>query len=55
MKGTPRSLVLSAANRAAAWWMAHAANATRQAQSAWLKAATKPAKPKRSQRRRKTR
>ena len=51
MKGTPRSLFLSAANRAAGWWMGHAANAVRQAQSAWLSSATKPAKPKRRPRR----
>jgi hypothetical protein len=30
--------------------MGHAANAMRQAQSAWLKAATKPAAPKRKAR-----
>ncbi|WP_270934720.1 hypothetical protein [Falsiroseomonas oryzae] len=47
MKGTPRSLFLSAANRAAGVWMGHAANAVRQAQSAWISAATKAAAPKR--------
>jgi len=46
MKGSPRSLFLSSANRAIGWWMGHASNAVRQAQSAWLKAATKPAAPK---------
>jgi len=50
MKGSPRSLVLSAASRATGWWMGHAANAVRQAQSAWLKAATKTAAPKRKPR-----
>jgi hypothetical protein len=45
MKGSPRSLFLSSANRAVGWWMGHAANAVRQAQSAWLTAATKAAKP----------
>ncbi|WP_237214758.1 hypothetical protein [Falsiroseomonas oryziterrae] len=51
MKGSPRSLILSAANRATGWWMSHAANAVRQAQSAWLRAATKAAMPKRKPRR----
>ncbi len=41
MKGTPRSLWLSAANRVAGWWMGHAANALRQAQRAAVKAATR--------------
>jgi hypothetical protein len=50
MKGTPRSRFLSAANRASGWWMGHAANAVRQAQSAWLSAATKAAMPKRKPR-----
>ena len=53
MKGSPRSLFLSSANRAIGWWMGHASNAVRQAQSAWLKAATKPAAPKRAPRQRK--
>jgi hypothetical protein len=46
MKGSPRSLFLSGANRVAGWWMGHAANAVRRAQSAWLSAATKKAAPK---------
>ena len=49
MKGTPRSLWLSAVNRAAGWWMGHAANAVRQAQKAALRKATP--KPKRAPRR----
>jgi hypothetical protein len=55
MKGTPRSLWLSAANRVTGWWMGHAANAIRQAQSAAIKQALKPAKPPRAAKRRKTR
>lgn len=55
MKGTPRSLFLSAANRAAGWWMGHAANAMRRGQAAWLAAATKAATPKRKLRKRKPR
>jgi hypothetical protein len=54
MKGTPRSLFLSAANRATGWWLGHAANAMRRGQAAWL-AATKAATPKRKPRRRKPR
>jgi len=46
MKGSPRSLFLSATHRAIGWWTGHAANAVRQAQSTWLSAATKAAKPK---------
>jgi hypothetical protein len=46
MKGSPRSLFLSGANRAVGWWMGHAANAVRQAQAAWMSAAAKAAKPK---------
>jgi hypothetical protein len=45
MKGSPRSLFLSSANRAMGWWMGHAANAVRQAQSAWMTAAAKAGKP----------
>jgi hypothetical protein len=55
MKGSPRSLFLSSANRAAGWWMGHAANAVRQAQSAWLKAATKLPRAKRAPGRKKPR
>jgi hypothetical protein len=55
MKGTPRSLILSAANRAAGWWMGHAANAMRRGQAAWVAAATKAAAPKRRPRKRKPR
>ena len=53
MKGTPRSLFLSAASRAAGWWMGHAANAVRRGQAAAVAAAAravspkKPRKPKR--------
>jgi hypothetical protein len=42
MKGSPRSLWLSAMNRAGGWWMGQAANALRQAQRAAVKAALKP-------------
>jgi hypothetical protein len=52
MKGSPRSLWLSAANRVTGWWMGHAANAIRQAQSAAIKQALKPAKPSRAGKRR---
>jgi hypothetical protein len=49
MKGTPRSLWLSAANRVTGWWMGHAANIVRQAQRAMAKqtqrAVTKAAQP----------
>jgi hypothetical protein len=55
MKGTPRSLFLSAANRAAGWWMGHAANAVRRGQSAWVAAATKTGAPKRRPRLRQAR
>ncbi len=53
MKGTPRSLWLSAANRAAGWWMGHAANAIRRQQRAAIAEMTKAAtgtKPKRKRR-----
>ena len=54
MKGTPASLWLSTANRAAGWWMGHAANELRRQQRAALtemtKAATGTAKPKRKRR-----
>jgi hypothetical protein len=53
MKGSPRSLFLSSANRAVGWWMGHAANAVRQAQAAWVKAATRSPATKRGPRRRK--
>lgn len=58
MKGSPYSLWLSAANRAAGFWMGHAANAVRRQQRAALtelgKAATLNAtsKPKAKRRRR---
>ena len=55
MKNTPRNLVLSAANRAAGWWMGHAANAMRRGQAAWLAASAKAATPKRRPRKRKPR
>jgi hypothetical protein len=51
MKGTPRSLFLSAANRTTGWWLGHAANAMRRGQAAWLAAATKAATPQRKPRR----
>jgi hypothetical protein len=54
MKRTPRSLWLSAFSRATGWWMGHAANAMRQAQTAATKAALRgpkapprPRKPRR--------
>jgi hypothetical protein len=54
MKGTPRSLWLSAFSRASGWWMGHAANAMRQAQTAAAKATLRgtkspprPRKPRR--------
>ncbi len=58
MKGTPASLWLSTANRAAGWWMGHAANAVRRQQRAALTQMTKAAtgaangaaKPKRKRR-----
>ncbi|MDN3567757.1 hypothetical protein QWZ14_25545 [Paeniroseomonas aquatica] len=52
MKGSPRSLWLSAINRASGWWMGQAANAMRQAQTAAMKAALKP-KPARKPRKKK--
>ena len=52
MKGTPRSLFLSAANRAAGWWMGNAANAMRRGQAAAVKAIAKPVVPKRRTRHR---
>ncbi len=55
MKGSPRSLFLSAAHRAAGWWMGHAANAVRRGQAAWVSAAAKAAMPKRKPRKRKAR
>jgi hypothetical protein len=48
MKGTPRSLWLSAANRVTGWWMGHAANAIHQAQRAAMKQALKPPKAPRA-------
>jgi hypothetical protein len=50
MKGSPYSLWLSAANRAAGFWMGHAANAVRRQQRAALTELGKPAKPKRRRR-----
>ena len=50
MKGTPRSLWLSAANRAAGWWMAQATAAVKRQQRSALSEMTKAAtgaKPKR--------
>lgn len=56
MKNPFLSLYLSSANRAAGWWMGHAANAVRRGQAAWLAEAArstpKPATPKRKPRRR---
>ncbi|MEH3146272.1 MAG: hypothetical protein PGN34_13190 [Methylobacterium frigidaeris] len=54
MKNPALSLWLSSANRAAGWWMGHAANAVRRQQRAALADMTKTAtasKPKRKQRR----
>ena len=48
MKGTPASLWMSAASRAAGWWMGHAANAVRLAQARAVKKAL--AAPKRKPR-----
>lgn len=53
MKGTPRSMWLSAANRTTGWWMGHAANAIRRQQRAALAEMTRAAtgaKPKRKRR-----
>jgi hypothetical protein len=55
MKGTPYSLWLSAANRAAGFWMGHAANAVRRQQRAALTEMTKAATPKAKGRRRRKR
>jgi hypothetical protein len=55
MKGSPRSLFLSAASRAAGWWLGHAANAARRGQAAWVAASAKAATPKRKPRKRKAR
>ena len=58
MKGSPASLWLSAANRAAGFWMGHAANAVRRQQRAALtemsKAATVKPKAKRRPKKRTT-
>ena len=51
MKGSPRSLWLTTANRIAGFWMGHATNALRQTQRAALKAAAKPPRPPRKPRR----
>ena len=51
MKGSPRSLWLTTANRIAGFWMGHATNALRQAQRAALKAAAKPPRAPRKPRR----
>ncbi|KMO15928.1 hypothetical protein [Methylobacterium platani] len=53
MKGTPTSLWLSAANRAAGFWMGHAANAVRRQQRAALTAMSRTgtAKPRTKRRR----
>ena len=53
MKGSPRSLWLSAINRTTGWWMGHATNAIRQAQRAALKSATQPPKAPRARKPRK--
>ncbi|AWN51319.1 hypothetical protein DK412_06075 [Methylobacterium sp. 17Sr1-1] len=56
MKGSPYSLWLSAANRAAGFWMGHAANAVRRQQRAALTELGKAATPKpKTKRRRRTR
>ena len=52
MKGTPQSIWLSAANRAAGWWMGHAANAVRRQQRAALAEMTKAATGAKSKRKR---
>ncbi|WP_439549326.1 hypothetical protein [Falsiroseomonas sp.] len=55
MKGTPRSVMMSAASRAAGWWMGHATNAMKQGQKAWIAAVARAAEPdvKRKPRRKK--
>ena len=52
MKGTPRSLWLSMANRAAGWWTAVAANAIRRQQRAVLAEMAKPLSGKKAKRKR---
>lgn len=53
MKGSPRSLWLSAANRATSWWTAAATSAAKRQQASILKSmlpkapTASPAKPKR--------
>jgi len=56
MKRMPRNPMMSLAASASAWWMGHAANATRRGQTAWIAAVARaavpdqpkpPAKPKR--------
>jgi hypothetical protein len=52
MKGSPRSIMLTWANRAAGWWNSAAANAIRQQQNAFLNAmAPKPGKTRPKRRR----
>jgi hypothetical protein len=57
MKGTPRSVMMSAASRAAGWWMGHAVNAMKQGQKAWVataaRAAVPDARPKKARRKKK--
>ena len=56
MKGSPRSIMLSWANRVAGWWTSAAVNATRKQQNAILNAsAPKPGKTRPKRRRAKKR
>ncbi|AWN47779.1 hypothetical protein DK419_16850 [Methylobacterium terrae] len=54
MKGSPYSLWLSAANRAAGFWMGHAANAVRRQQRAALTELSKAGVRPKAKRRRRT-
>ncbi|SFK20627.1 hypothetical protein [Falsiroseomonas stagni] len=45
MKGTPRSVMMSAASRAAGWWLGHATKAMTQGQKAWIAAVARAAVP----------
>ena len=53
MKGSPRSIMLTWANRAAGWWTSAAVNAAQQQQRVALKALT-PKRPKPARKRKRT-
>jgi hypothetical protein len=53
MRGSPRSLFLSAANRAAMWWTAATKAAMQRSATAAMKAAMKPPRAKAVRRHRK--